>query len=48
LLNERVDAIKKLKKEVSVHSLTYAKFESEHQYKLKSVPVFARGLKYYN
>ena len=48
MLNERVAALKKLKEEVSVHSLTYAKFESEQQPKLKSVPVFGRGLRIYN
>ena len=29
LINERIEALKKFKEEVSVHSLTYAKFEAE-------------------
>ena len=48
LIKERVEALRKFKEEVSVHSLNYAKFESDQQPKLKNVPVFARGLKFYN
>lgn len=48
LINERVNALKKLKQEVSVHSLIFAKFEAEHQPKMKSVPVFSKGVKFYN
>ena len=48
LINERIEALKKFKEEVSVHSLTYAKFEAEQQPRLKNVQVFQKGLKFYN
>jgi hypothetical protein len=48
LINERIEALTKFKEEVSIFSLKYAKFESEHQDKLKSVAVFNKGLKFYN
>jgi hypothetical protein len=47
LIKDRVAALKKLKEEVSVQSLIYAKFESEEQPKLKGLPVFEKGLQYY-
>ncbi len=43
-----MEAYRKFKEEVSVFSLKYAKFESEQQPKLKGLPVFYRGLKFYN
>ena len=48
LINERIEALKKFKQEVSAFSLTYAKLEFEEQPKLKSVPVFMKGLNFYN
>jgi hypothetical protein len=47
-INERVEALRKFREEVSVFSLRYAKFESEQQPKLKGLPVFDKGLKFYN
>ncbi len=52
MIGERLEALRKFKEEVreelSVLSLKYAKFESEQQPKLKTVPVFLRGLKFYD
>ena len=47
-INERLEALRKFKEEVSVFSLKFAKFESEHQPRLKNLPVFGKGLKFYN
>jgi len=47
-INERVEALRKFREEVSVFSLRYDKFESEQQPKLKGLPVFDKGLKFYN
>ena len=47
-ITERVEALRKFRDEVSVFSLRYAKFESEQQPKLKGLPVFDKGLKFYN
>ncbi len=48
MITERVEAYRKFKEEISVFSLKYAKFESEQQPKLKVLPVFSKGLKFYN
>ena len=48
MITERLEALRKFKEEVSVFSLRYAKFESEQQPKLKGLPVFEKGLKFYN
>jgi len=48
LIKARVAALEKFKSEVCAFSLTYAKLEFEEQPKLKSVPVFMKGLNFYN
>jgi len=47
-INERLEALRKFKEEVSAFSLKYAKFESEQQPRLQNLPVFGKGLRYYN
>ena len=47
-ITERVEALRNFREEVSFFSLRYAKFESEQQPKLKGLPVFEKGLKFYN
>ena len=48
MIKDRLEAYRKLKEEVSVFSLKYAKFELEHQPMIKGLPVFNKGLKFYN
>ena len=48
MVTERVEALRKFQEEISVFSLKYAKFESEQQPKLKNLPVFSKGLLFYN
>ena len=48
MIKERLEALVEFRKEVSIFSLKYGKFESEQQPKLKTLPVFAKGLKFYD